>query len=38
MDAELATLMNEPILLISKDYWVPSAAEIALLAAEANEV
>jgi hypothetical protein len=38
MDAELATLTNEPILPISKDYWVPTAAEIALLAAETNEV
>jgi hypothetical protein len=34
----LATLTNEPILPTSKDYWEPSAAEIALLAAESSDV
>jgi hypothetical protein len=38
MDKELAALTNEPILPISKDYWVPSATEIALLAAESSDV
>ncbi len=38
MDAELAALQNEPLLPISKDYWVPTAAEIALLAAETDKV
>ena len=38
MDKELASLTNEPVLPISKDYWVPSATEIALLAAEPSDV
>jgi hypothetical protein len=38
MERESAALINEPILLISKDYWVSSAADIALLAAESSDV
>jgi hypothetical protein len=38
MDAELAMLQNEPILPISKDYWILTGDEIAMLAAEANDI
>ncbi len=31
-------MQNEPLLPISKDYWVPTAAEIALLAAKTNYI
>ena len=38
MEAELASLQNKPLLPISKDYWIPTTTEIAMLAAEADEV
>ena len=37
MDAELTLLQNEPLLPISKDYWIPEVSQIALLTAEADE-
>ena len=38
MEAELASLQNEPLLPISKDYWIPAPTEIAMLAAEVDKV
>ena len=30
IEAELASLQNEPLLPISKDYWIPAPTEIAM--------
>ena len=30
MEAKLASLQNEPLLPISKDYWIPAPTEIAM--------
>ena len=38
MQPELDQYQNEPLLPISKDYWVPSALEIAMLTAEPDEI